>query len=112
MLGVITAGVVACGTAPRPGALAPGEPSFAVGQPWLDTDGAPIEAHGGGILAMDGTYYWYGENHALGAGNRTGISVYSSRDLHVCKNEGVALPRDSMPALFRDRGVVERPKVL
>ena len=28
---------------------------------WLDTDGNPINAHGGGILYHEGTYYWYGE---------------------------------------------------
>ena len=26
-----------------------------------DTDGNPINAHGGGILYHEGTYYWYGE---------------------------------------------------
>lgn len=33
------------------------------GRVWLDTDGNPIQAHGGGILhdEMSGTYYWYGE---------------------------------------------------
>ena len=28
---------------------------------WNDTDGNPINAHGGGIMYHDGTYYWYGE---------------------------------------------------
>ena len=31
------------------------------GQVWNDTDGNPINAHGGGILYHEGTYYWYGE---------------------------------------------------
>ena len=33
------------------------------GRIWLDTDGNPIQAHGGGILydKMSRTYYWYGE---------------------------------------------------
>ncbi|RYQ80997.1 hypothetical protein Ahy_Scaffold1g107025 isoform D [Arachis hypogaea] len=33
------------------------------GRIWLDTDGNPIQAHGGGILYDKGsrTYYWYGE---------------------------------------------------
>lgn len=33
------------------------------GRIWLDTDGNPIQAHGGGILydTKSGTYYWYGE---------------------------------------------------
>ncbi|KAF3338895.1 hypothetical protein FCM35_KLT16366 [Carex littledalei] len=37
---------------------------FFPGQIWLDTDGKPIQAHGGGILYDEETrmYYWYGEN--------------------------------------------------
>lgn len=33
------------------------------GRIWLDTDGKPIQAHGGGILndKRSNTYYWYGE---------------------------------------------------
>lgn len=33
------------------------------GRMWLDTDGHPIQAHGGGILydKNSKTYYWYGE---------------------------------------------------
>ena len=31
------------------------------GKEWKDTDGNPINAHGGGVLYHDGTYYWYGE---------------------------------------------------
>lgn len=33
------------------------------GRMWLDTDGHPIQAHGGGILydKSSRTYYWYGE---------------------------------------------------
>ena len=31
------------------------------GEIWLDTDGNFINAHGGGILIYNDTYYWYGE---------------------------------------------------
>lgn len=86
--------------------------SFLPGQPWRDTDGALIEAHGGGILLHAGLYWWYGENHALGEGNKTGISVYSSPDLQAWTHRGVCLPKAAMPEAFRDTGVVERPKVL
>src|SRR5882724_2706547 len=34
---------------------------FHPGQAWNDTDGKPINAHGGGVLFHDGVYYWYGE---------------------------------------------------
>ena len=90
----------------------PGLPPFQPGEPWLDTEGNRIEAHAGGILREGDTYYWYGEDHRLGSGNRTGISVYSSRNLVEWRNEGVAMPKDSFPEMFRDRGVAERPKVL
>lgn len=36
--------------------------SIRPGQVWLDTNGNRIQAHGGSILYVDGTYYWYGEN--------------------------------------------------
>jgi len=88
------------------------EPAFRPGQVWTDTDGRPIEAHGGGILVVNGTYYWYGEDHHLGHRNQTGIAVYSSRDLYHWKNEGLALPKESLPETFRDNGVCERAKVL
>lgn len=36
---------------------------YGPGRIWLDTEGNPIQAHGGGILYDErtGTYYWYGE---------------------------------------------------
>jgi hypothetical protein len=82
------------------------------GKPWTDTDGRPIDAHSGGFLKVADTYYWYGESHRLGLGNQTGITCYSSTDLCRWKNEGVVLPKESMPPAYRDAGVVERPKVL
>ncbi len=82
------------------------------GAVWLDTDGAPIQAHGGGILRVGDLWYWYGEDHGLGFGNKVGISAYSSRDLRHWRNEGVVLPKDSLPVRFRETGVAERPKVI
>jgi hypothetical protein len=91
-------------TAPR-AAIRPGEP-------WYDTDGNRIEAHGGGMLFHEGRYFWYGENHALGFRNRTGISCYSSSDLVTWRSEGLALPKDALPVDYRDDGACERPKVI
>lgn len=93
-------------------ATADGPDVFEPGAEWRDTNGDRIEAHGGGILAVGGTYYWYGENHRLGGGNKTGVSAYSSTDLRHWKNEGVVLPKDSLPVRYRDGGVAERPKVI
>ena len=54
---------------------------------WTDTDGKPIQAHGGMILQHECTYYWYGENKDTATVNRhvdfIGISCYSSKDLET-----------------------------
>ncbi|WP_068606288.1 family 43 glycosylhydrolase [Paenibacillus swuensis] len=44
---------------------------------WLDTDGKPLHAHGGGFWQENGYYYWFGENRE----RRNKVSVYRSRDL-------------------------------
>ena len=38
---------------------------FQPGEVWRDTEGKPIQAHGGGIMYHEGTYYWYGENKGI-----------------------------------------------
>ncbi len=86
--------------------------TFHPGMVWKDTDGKPIEAHGGGIIRKDDTYYWYGTNHELGHGNKLGVSGYASKDLCHWENMGVVFPKDSLPKMFRDSGVCERPKVI
>ena len=85
---------------------------FKPGQMWADNEGKPIEAHGGGILKVKNIYYWYGENHALGEGNKTGISCYSSSDLLNWKNEGVVFAKNLLPTMYQDTGACERPKVI
>lgn len=93
---------------------------------WPDTKGDPINAHGGGILYYNGTYYWYGEikhgetwrvpgstweNYRVNAG---GVACYSSKDLLHWKPEGVALApvtSDTASDLHISK-VIERPKVI
>lgn len=91
-------------------------PPFKPGELWPDTEGVPINAHGGGFLFRDGTYYWFGEFKTAGpGGNRAnvGISVYSSKDLYYWKNEGIALKVSQDPASDIVKGcIMERPKVL
>jgi hypothetical protein len=91
-------------------------PAFHPGELWPDTDGVPINAHGGGFLFRDGTYYWFGEFKTEGPGGNVanvGVSVYSSRDLYRWKNEGIALKVSDDPASDVVKGsVIERPKVL
>ena len=91
---------------------AAGKPAFRPGEVWLDAGGRPIQAHSAGILQVGDTWFWFGEDKTLGNFNRTGVSVYSSRDLYQWKREGIALAKEALPAEFRDQGVCERPKVL
>jgi len=90
--------------------------SFLPGQPWPDTDGVHINAHGGGILYHQGIYYWYGEHKVatkLGNTAQVGVSCYSSTDLYNWKNEGIALPVSEEPGHDIEKGcILERPKVI
>ena len=96
------------------------------GAVWKDTDGNPINAHGGGILYHNGTYYWYGE-YKTGETvlpewatwecyrtDVTGVSCYSSGDLLNWKFEGIVLPavKDDPKHDLHPSQVVERPKVV
>jgi unsaturated chondroitin disaccharide hydrolase len=89
---------------------------FQPGELWLDNHRVPINAHGGGILFHQGTYYWFGEHKIAGeAGNRAqvGIHVYTSNDLYAWDDGGIALPVTDDPAgeITRDC-ILERPKVI
>ncbi|WP_234988163.1 family 43 glycosylhydrolase [Demequina sp. NBRC 110056] len=68
------------------------------GEEWLDTNGRPIQAHGGSVLFEDGTYYWYGENkeRTVPGGDvwHWGVRCYSSTDLCSWTDEGLILPPD------------------
>jgi hypothetical protein len=92
------------------------ETTFRPGELWYDTNGEPINAHGGGLLFHQGTYYWYGEFKIAGPeGNKAqfGVSCYSSTDLLTWTNEGIVLPVQDDPTHDLARGcVLERPKVL
>ena len=87
--------------------------AFHPGKIWKDTDGKHINAHGGGIMYEDGTYYWYGEHKGRSSKAQVGIRVYSSKDLYNWKNEGVALSVSKDPDSEITAGsVMERPKVV
>lgn len=88
--------------------------SIIPGQPWLDTNGKRIQAHGGSILYVDGVFYWYGENkERTSPGNgiwHWGMRCYSSTDLYNWEDRGLIIPpvaedtSDPMhPAQFADR---------
>lgn len=83
---------------------------FHPGQIWRDTDGHPIQAHGGGILTFGDKFYWYGEDRTPGLG--AAVSCYSSTNLYDWKREGVALWRTNLPPHDGRPVFVERPKVI
>ncbi len=71
---------------------------FIPGKQWKDTNGVHINAHGGGVVFVDGVYYWYGEYKTAGRGGNTslqGVSCYSSKDLYNWTNEGIVLKVES-----------------
>lgn len=85
--------------------------SIKPGEIWPDEAGNHIQAHGGGIVKIKNTYYWYGEQRGqeLDTTYRY-VSCYSSKDLMNWKFNGNVLKMvapDSLPS----RWVLERPKV-
>lgn len=77
---------------------------------WTDVAGNPINAHGGGILHENGTFYWFGEKR--NRGSNAGVNVYSSRDLYNWKFEALALALDESNPEIKSGSLMERPKVI
>ncbi len=91
--------------------------SFPNGHIWPDNNGKHINAHGGGILFDQNTYYWFGEHKVEGnEGNyaQVGVHCYSSKDLYNWKDEGIALHvvTDSESHPITKGCILERPKVI
>lgn len=91
--------------------------SFKPGELWPDNRGIHINAHGGGMLKVGKTWYWFGEHKVEGrTGNsaQVGVHCYSSRDLYNWKDEGIALKVvTDDPEHDITRGcILERPKVI
>jgi hypothetical protein len=79
--------------------------SFRPGEPWLDTNGKVVQAHGGQVVPSkddDGRriYYWYGEDRSNGYYDSPGVHLYSSYDLYNWKDQGLALRAMSSPDQF------------
>ena len=91
---------------------------FYPGQPWLDTDGKRIQAHGGSVMYVDGTYYWYGENKEKTDGVSKiwhwGVRCYSSKDLYNWKDEGIIIqPEPENPASsLHPEANMDRPHII
>jgi hypothetical protein len=87
-----------------PSAIQPGEL-------WPDDRGRHIQAHGGGILKMGDTFYWFGEDRSPGLDWRSGhVSCYASTNLldWTFRKDVLSL---TAPTNFGRHLVLERPKV-
>jgi hypothetical protein len=91
---------------------------FRPGQPWSDTDGIHINAHGYCILKNDGKYYWYGSHKIAGKTesekNEAGVRCYVSSDLLNWKNSGLvfSVTSEGQHPEVADAGILDRPKVI
>jgi hypothetical protein len=92
--------------------------SIKPGQPWYDTEGKRIQAHGGSMLFWDDTFYWYGENKEGVTDEKllwhNGVRMYSSKDLYNWKDEGVVCathPEDRESPLH-PYSKMDRPHIL
>ncbi|MHA4896021.1 hypothetical protein ACXZ1K_14810 [Pedobacter sp. PWIIR3] len=81
------------------------------GEIWPDQNGNHIQAHGGGIIKIKSTYYWYGEERRKGLDpNLRYVSCYASKDLMNWKfQKDVVQMAD--PENLGKSWVLERPKV-
>ncbi|KZO89804.1 carbohydrate-binding module family 35 protein [Calocera viscosa TUFC12733] len=81
------------------------------GAEWLDTEGNPIQAHGGGLLKVHDIYYWFGEDKRHHGSNFRAVSCYVSADLYLWTRLPDALAPLEGTSISNE-SVVERPKVI
>ena len=94
------------------------EKKFYPGREWKDTDGNPIQAHGGSIIQVGNKFYLYGENKEKNTGFNGiwhfGVRMYSSDDLVNWKSEGIVMKADendsTNPMYVRNQ--MDRPHIL
>jgi hypothetical protein len=96
--------LAALGAAAGPQTVRPGEV-------WPDDRGNHIQAHGGGIVKVGDTWYWFGEDRSQGLDStKRYVACYSSKDLAhwTFRNRVIQM---TAPEDFSPRWVIERPKV-
>lgn len=92
--------------------------SIRPGQVWLDTEGKRIQAHGGSVMYLNGTYYWYGENKEKTDGKNGiwhwGVRCYSSRDLYNWEDRGIIIPpeTDNPQSSLHPASHMDRPHII
>jgi hypothetical protein len=81
------------------------------GELWPDDHGNHVQAHGGGIIKIGKTYYWYGEERSKGLDtNYRYVSCYASKDLVNWSFKGDVV-KMSDPDNLGWGWILERPKV-
>lgn len=92
--------------------------SFTPGEPWVDTAGKPIQAHGGSVMQVGDTFYWYGENKERtlpGSKIYTyGVRCYSSKDLYNWTDLGLIIPPelDKPGSALHPSSQLDRPHII
>ncbi len=92
--------------------------SIRPGQVWLDTDGKRIQAHGGSVMYIDGTYYFYGENKEKTDGKNGvwtwGVRCYASRDLYNWEDLGLIIEPDleNPESSLHPSSLLDRPHII
>ena len=92
--------------------------SIRPGQIWLDTEGKRIQAHGGSVIYLDDTYYWYGENKEKTTGDHGiwhwGVRCYASKDLYNWKDLGLIIPPnpEDPSSPLHPSNMMDRPHII
>jgi len=81
------------------------------GEIWPDDRGNHVQAHGGGIIRIADTYYWFGEDRGRGHDpNLRYVACYASKDLAHWTFRNQVMKQADPEGLGRG-WVLERPKV-
>ncbi|RXH57547.1 family 43 glycosylhydrolase [Granulicella sibirica] len=81
------------------------------GEPWFDDRGQQIQAHGGGILHLGKTWFWFGEDRSkTNDPDKRYVACYSSDDLVHWKYHRQVIAM-AAPEGLSGHWVLERPKV-
>ena len=92
--------------------------TITTGAVMLDTSGNRIQAHGGGIIVVDGVYHLYGENKEKSVTGADiwhwGVRAYSSTDLVNWTDRGLLIPPvlDDEDSPLHPAQMMDRPHIL
>ena len=104
MPGALLVGVLALNSIAAPALIKPGEV-------WPDDRGQHVQAHGGGIIKLAGTYYWFGEDRGqTNARGKRFVACYASTNLANWTFRNQVMKQED-PENLGPGWVLERPKV-